>query len=89
MFWRAAKVTYKQEFDRVIDELKEIDANVQLVKCSLNNKMGQKRVATLETLKASKNASKYMEAIMHAGSQSSVQGPNFLLMRVTCIVFLW
>ena len=28
MFWRAAKATYKQEFDRVIDELKEIDADV-------------------------------------------------------------
>ena len=27
MFWRAAKATYKQEFDRVMDELKEIDAN--------------------------------------------------------------
>ena len=28
MFWRTAKATYKQEFDRVIDELKEIDADV-------------------------------------------------------------
>ena len=27
MFWRAAKATYKQKFDRVMDELKEIDAN--------------------------------------------------------------
>ena len=27
MFWRAAKATYKQEFDRVMDELKEIDAD--------------------------------------------------------------
>ena len=27
MFWRVAKATYKQEFDRVMDELKEIDAN--------------------------------------------------------------
>ena len=27
MFWRAAKATYKKEFDRVMDELKEIDAD--------------------------------------------------------------
>ena len=27
MFWRVAKATYKQEFDRVMDELKEIDAD--------------------------------------------------------------
>ena len=27
MFWRAAKATYKQEFDRVMDELKEIDTD--------------------------------------------------------------
>ena len=27
MFWRVAKTTYKQEFDRVMDELKEIDAD--------------------------------------------------------------
>ena len=27
MFWRAAKVTYKQDFDRVMDELKKIDAD--------------------------------------------------------------
>ena len=27
MFWRATKATYKQEFDRVMDELKEIDAD--------------------------------------------------------------
>ena len=27
MFWRVAKATYKQEFDRVKDELKEIDAD--------------------------------------------------------------
>ena len=27
MFWRAAKATYKQEFDRVMNELKEIDAD--------------------------------------------------------------
>nr|POE44991.1 hypothetical protein CFP56_79703 [Quercus suber] len=35
-----------------------------------------KRVVTSKTLKASKNASRYMEAIKHAGSQSSVQGPR-------------
>ena len=27
IFWRAAKATYKQEFARVMDELKEIDAD--------------------------------------------------------------
>ena len=27
MFWRATKATYKQEFDRVMDELKKINAN--------------------------------------------------------------
>ena len=27
MLWRATKATYKQEFDRVMDELKEIDAD--------------------------------------------------------------
>ena len=27
MFWRAAKTTYKKEFDKVINELKEIDAD--------------------------------------------------------------
>ena len=27
IFWNAVKATYKQEFDRVMDELKEIDAN--------------------------------------------------------------
>ena len=27
MFWRVAKTTYKQEFDRVVDELKENDAD--------------------------------------------------------------
>ena len=27
MFWKAVKATYKQEFDRVMAELKEIDAN--------------------------------------------------------------
>ena len=27
MFWRAAKATYKQEFDRVMDEMKEIDVD--------------------------------------------------------------
>ena len=27
MFWRAAKATYKKEFDKVMDELKEIDAD--------------------------------------------------------------
>ena len=27
MFWRAAKATYKQEFERVMDELKEIDTD--------------------------------------------------------------
>ena len=27
MFWRVAKATYKQEFDRVMDELKEINAD--------------------------------------------------------------
>ena len=27
MFWRVAKTTYKKEFDKVIDELKEIDAD--------------------------------------------------------------
>nr|POF24620.1 hypothetical protein CFP56_61035 [Quercus suber] len=36
----------------------------------------KKRVVTLEDLKASKNASRYMEAIRHAGSQSFVQGPR-------------
>ena len=25
MFWRVAKTTYKQEFDRAMDKLKEID----------------------------------------------------------------
>ena len=35
-----------------------------------------KRVVTSETLKASKNASRYMEAIRHGGSQSSVHGPR-------------
>ena len=27
MFWRAAKTTYKQEFDKVMDKLNEIDAD--------------------------------------------------------------
>ena len=27
MFWRIAKETYKQEYDKVMDKLKEIDAN--------------------------------------------------------------
>ena len=27
MFWRAAKTTYKKEFDKVMDELKKIDAD--------------------------------------------------------------
>jgi len=27
MFWRAAKATYKEEYDRVMDELKEIDVD--------------------------------------------------------------
>ena len=27
MFWRVAKTTYKQEFDRVMDKLKEIDTD--------------------------------------------------------------
>ena len=27
LFWRAAKATYKEEFDRVMDELKGIDAD--------------------------------------------------------------
>ena len=27
MFWRIAKETYKQEFDKVMDKLKEIDAD--------------------------------------------------------------
>ena len=27
MFWRVAKATYKEEYDRVMDELKEIDVD--------------------------------------------------------------
>ena len=27
MFWRAAKATYKEEYNRVMDELKEIDVD--------------------------------------------------------------
>ena len=27
MFWRAAKATYKEEYDRVMDGLKEIDVD--------------------------------------------------------------
>ena len=27
MFWRAAKATYKKEFDKVMDELKKIDVD--------------------------------------------------------------
>ena len=41
---------------------------------NLNPRQKKTRVVTLETLKASKNASKYMEAIRHGGSQSSVHG---------------
>ena len=45
---------------------------------SSNPKPRQKktRVVTSETLKASKNASRYMEAIRHGGSQSSMHGPR-------------
>nr|POE44831.1 hypothetical protein CFP56_75991 [Quercus suber] len=45
---------------------------------SSNPKPRQKkrRVVTSETLKASKNASRYMESIRHGGSQSSVHGPR-------------
>ena len=44
LFWRATKATYKEEFDMVMDELKGIDADAQLVGCSFNNKMGQTHV---------------------------------------------
>nr|POE60181.1 hypothetical protein CFP56_25382 [Quercus suber] len=36
----------------------------------------KRRVVTSKTLKASKNASRYMEAIRHDGSQSSVHDPR-------------
>ena len=41
-----------------------------------NPRQKKTRVVTSETLKASKNASRYMEAIKHGGSQSSVHGPR-------------
>ncbi|KAK9984522.1 hypothetical protein SO802_034047 [Lithocarpus litseifolius] len=41
-----------------------------------NSRQKNTRVVTSETLKASKNASRYMEAIIHSGSQSSVHGPR-------------
>ena len=41
-----------------------------------NPRQKKTRVVTSETLKASKNASRYMEAIRHGRSQSSVHGPR-------------
>ena len=41
-----------------------------------NPRQKKTSVVTLETLKAFKNASRYMEAIKHGGSQSSVHGPR-------------
>ena len=41
-----------------------------------NPRQKKARVVTSETLRASKNASRYMEAIRHGGSQSSVHGPR-------------
>ncbi|KAK9989435.1 hypothetical protein SO802_029674 [Lithocarpus litseifolius] len=41
-----------------------------------NPRQKNTRVVTSETLKASKNASRYMKAIRHGGSQSSVHGPR-------------
>ena len=41
-----------------------------------NPRQKKTKVVTLETLKASKNVSRYMKAIRHGGSQSSMYGPR-------------
>ena len=49
----------------------------------------KKRVVTSETLKASKNASRHMEAIRHVGSQSFVQGPRKWREQEVDFSFCW
>ena len=53
-----------------------LDAHQNSNSSNPNPRQKKTRVVTSETLKASKNASRYMEAIRHGESQSSVHGPR-------------